>query len=533
MEINTSDNSDPVQNENWDSLREKIIGLGDRSLRKSYYPELNERLRELERFRTLLDQINDMIFVLQLDPLSSPQKICLVDINHTACRMLGYQRHELLGTDKIRIFSENIFRQTSMGTVQLYKKNGEILQSEMSLRVVEQDERRYAVVVARDVTERIRAQEKEAFLEKQLRQVQKLEAIGTLAGGIAHDFNNILMPIIGFTELSLHSLSRESKVHEHLQKVLEAAQRARSIIHQILSFSRSGEHHRKPVTITSIAKEVLKLLRASISTTIDIRQEILISEDQAIVMADSTQIYQVLVNLCINAAQAMHGKVGTLTLRIAIDKDQFLRIEVQDTGPGIPHELQEKIFEPFFTTRSEQGGTGLGLSVAQSIVQHHGGYISLLSEPGVGATFRVLLPRTLVSDIAVQKKEASIPLGKERILFVDDEQSISELVREYLSSLGYQVDLARNGIEALNLLENSYDLVITDQSMPQMKGTDLAQELHKRCMNLPIILFTGYADLETKQTAESLAINKILYKPLKIQELGAEVRKILDLKSVK
>ncbi len=342
-------------------------------------------------------------------------------------------------------------------------------------------------------------------LEKQLIQTQKMEAIGTLAGGIAHDFNNILATIIGFSQLVGLSVAKDPKTEKNLQEVIHAANRARDLVKQILTFSRRTDQERRPLQMELVVKEGLKLLRASLPATVEIQQEM--ASNGGTVMANPTQINQVLLNLCTNAAQAMGEDGGRLGVRlnlVEVDENMtfqvpdlqmgsYLCLEVSDTGQGIRPEILGKIFEPYFTTKPVGVGTGLGLAVVHGIVKGHGGAIAVKSEVGKGTTFRVFFPRL---PAAGRVEVGSIPeawrKGKgERILFVDDEQPLVEIARQALEHLGYGVEVRTSSVEALELFRahpDGFDLVIADLTMPNLTGDKLAMEMLRIRPEIPILL---------------------------------------------
>jgi PAS domain S-box-containing protein len=393
------------------------------------------------------------------------------------------------------------------------------------------------VSVERDVT-------REVKLERDLRQSQKMEALGALAGGIAHDFNNILMPITLNTELALRSTGEPDKISENLQYVLEAAQRGRELVKQIITFSRRKEQRLEPFRMAPILKEALKLLKASLSATIEMRQNI---DDRPadVVLADSTQIHQVLINLCTNAAHAMRKGGGVLNVGLAsVDVDQntasshadlkpgpYLRLTVSDTGEGMNRDIVERIFEPFFTTKDRSEGTGMGLSVVHGIVKNHGGAITVYSEPGKGSTFNIFFPRMELSLERESVSPLDIPTGEERILLVDDEEPVlrSELIT--LESLGYKVVAVARSDEALNLFRahpNDFDLVITDQTMPTMTGSELSRELMQIKRDIPIILCTGFSEAVDEDKATAQGIRGFVMKPFTTKEMAESIRRVFD-----
>jgi PAS domain S-box-containing protein len=391
------------------------------------------------------------------------------------------------------------------------------------------------VANSRDITEK-------KLLQEQLIQAQKMEAIGTLAGGIAHDFNNILSAIMGYTELSLDRLKKEPLIKENLSEVLKAAKRARDLVKQILTFSRQTEQEMRPIQIKPIVVEALKLLRASIPKTIEIRKNI---DCDATVLADPTQIHQVLMNLCTNASHAMQQNDGVLEVNltgVTIDSDfiaqhpeitagNYLRIEISDSGCGMTRESMARIFNPFFTTKDRGKGTGMGLSVVHGIAKSHGGTITVSSEPGKGSTFNVYLP--MMENIKPPKNNADepIPTGKERILFIDDEEALVEMGKQMLQELGYEVTARTSSIEALELFRanfDKYDLVITDMTMPHITGEKLAKEFMNFRPDIPIVICTGYSEWISEESAKAMGIKEYAMKPLVKRDLAHIVRKVLD-----
>ena len=400
----------------------------------------------------------------------------------------------------------------------------------------------YLAGVAFDISDRMKTEEAKQELEFRLLQSQKMEAIGTLAGGIAHDFNNILSAIIGFTEMSLMDVPPGSEVTENLEKVLRAGGRARDLVKQILTFSRQGQMDPKPIQLQPIIKEALKLLRASLPTTLTMDA---IIEPAGTVMADPTQIHQLIMNLCTNARDAMENVEGTLTVILEpvtmgaeeaaryprLTPGNFCKLTVCDTGQGIPTHVMEKIFDPFFTTKGEGRGTGMGLSVVHGIVERIGGAIAVNSTPGEGSCFIIFLPVVEDQPSAILPASLKVPGGRERILFVDDEAFQADLGRQMLGRLGYRVQTFTRSSEALEAFEAdpaAIDLVITDMTMPEMTGDELARRLLTIRPDLPIILCTGYSERMTEEAAEALGIRGFAMKPVVIRELALLLRQILD-----
>jgi PAS domain S-box-containing protein len=378
--------------------------------------------------------------------------------------------------------------------------------------------------------------------EEHLVRVQKLEALGTLASGIAHDFNNILAGILGFTEMVYEDLIPDSPEHKRLGLVLKGAQRGRDLVKQILAFSRQSEPDKKPVSVNEIVEEGIKLLRPMLPSTIEIVTVSLTTDDR--ILADPAQIYQILMNLCTNAAHAMREKGGLLELRISkvdfSDEDplpfsdmapgQYVIFGVHDTGMGMIPETIDRIFDPFFTTKKQGEGTGLGLSVVHGIVQNHDGYVRVESEPGKGTTFYVYLPKVNGQAFAEDREVPGVTRGNERILFVDDEDMLVALNEQRLARLGYDVVATTSSMDALDIFRkdpDAFDLVITDYTMPNMTGVDLAMELLKVKPTTLIILCTGDSDPVTRERTQESGIKAFLTKPLAKSELAQVIRRVL------
>ncbi len=396
--------------------------------------------------------------------------------------------------------------------------------------------------VAEDMTEQKRVQETLVKTERQFRQSSRMEAIGTLAGGIAHDFNNILTAILGYTELGLASVPKDSRTQRNLQEVLTAGHRAKHLVLQILAFSRQSTQGKKPTVIHAVIQEALKLLRATIPTTIDIRQSL---KSEASVLGDSTQLHQVLANLCTNAEYAMRERGGLLTITLedvevteekvqsmsGLQVGPHVRLIIQDNGTGMSSDVLERMFDPFFTTKPIGEGSGMGLSVVHGIVANHGGAIMVESQRGKGTKIEVYLPTIPSMAGDGLGEQGSIPLGKETILFVDDEETIVRLGKELLSQLGYRVEVQTSSLEALTVFRQDperFDLVITDQTMPGLTGEALSRELLRIRPELPIILCTGFSHIMTAEKAKALGIQAYLMKPLAIRDLAPIVRHVLD-----
>jgi PAS domain S-box-containing protein len=391
------------------------------------------------------------------------------------------------------------------------------------------------VVSVRDITDMRQ-------LEDKLRQAYKMEAIGTMAGGIAHDFNNILMVILLNAEKTLQQTKKESDLHSGLITILEAAQRAADLVKQILTFSRQSEQELYPVQIHLIIKEVAKFMRASLPTTIEIQTKI---ESQSLVLADPTQIHQVMMNLCANAGHAMKDRGGRLTVILNnVDLDdqftefyprlkpgRYVKLSVSDTGIGIPPEIIDRIFDPFFTTKKKGEGTGMGLSMVHGIVESCGGSISVYSEPNQGSVFHVYLPIMEIQAQQALDQPVPIPRGSETVLFVDDEVKLAIAGKQILEQLGYKVMMSTSGSEAYEEFRQNpdrFDLVITDLTMPYMTGDELASKIKELRPNLPIIMLTGLTAQATSETLKMAKIEKLIIKPITTREISIAIRQVLD-----
>jgi CheY-like chemotaxis protein/two-component sensor histidine kinase len=370
-----------------------------------------------------------------------------------------------------------------------------------------------------------------------------MEAIGTLAGGIAHDFNNILSIIFGYTQLAGRQLDKDSKAQRHLKTIEEAAARAKDLVNQILLFSRKSAAGKYPLLVQPVVKEAIKLLRASLPATIEIRE--LIAAEDVRILADPVQLHQLLMNLCTNAFQAMRQQGGTLTVVLkpvevdirlaktdpALQPGSYLLLQVSDTGAGIPAENLARIFDPFFTTRKDQAGTGLGLAVVHGIVRDQGGAILVDSSAARGTTFSVYLPRTNQPPAEAPGAEKSSAAGSERILLVDDEPMLAALGHDLLKALGYSVKACTSSAKALGIFKENpaaFDLVISDQTMPHLSGDELTVELLKIRPDLPVILCTGYSEIVNRANFQRCGAKKLLNKPLEKDQLGRAIRAVLD-----
>ena len=508
-----------------------------------------EALKESQQYaRGLIEASLDSLVTI-----SAEGKIA--GVNHAMELITGLSRKEIIGTDFSSYFSDpdaakrvyqQAFRDNHVQdySLEIKHRDGRVAPVLCNASIYKDAQGRAAGVfaAARDITEFKRAEGEKGKLEDQLQQAQKTEAIGTLAGGIAHDFNNILTAVIGFTEIAAADAPQGSSLERNLQQVLKAGTRAKDLVKQILTFSRQTEQELRPVQVRLIAREALKLLRASLPTTIEIRQDI---RSDSAMLADPTQIHQILMNLCTNAGHAMQEKGGVLEVSLAdvelgpdftpghpdISPGHYLKLTVSDTGHGMDPSTTERIFDPYFTTKDKGGGTGLGLSVVHGIVESCGGTITVYSEPGKGTVFHVYLPiieREAEPEVDVEEKLAT---GTERILFIDDEQLLVNMGRQMLESLGYKVVTRTSSFEALELFKkqrDKFDLVITDMTMPGMTGEELAKDVLKVRPDIPVLLCTGFSATMTEEKAKAIGIRAFIMKPFLRRDMAKIIRKVLD-----
>jgi len=510
--------------------------------------DLSEQKRaetEKSRFMSAIEQASETIVI-------TDTKGIIEYVNPAFEVMTGYKAEEVYGKNprilKSGHHDAQFYRdlwhtirkgQVWKGHIVNRKKDGTLFEEDVTISPVRNQDGRITnyVAVKRDVT-------REVALEKQLNQAMKMEAIGTLAGGIAHDFNNILSAVLGYAEMVALQLDDNDPVREDVAQIITAGHRATDLIRQILTFSRQEEEELRPVKLQFIIKEALKLLRSSLPSSIELHQEI--DSSCGSVLADPTSIHQVLINLCTNAKQAMEGSRGKLTVRLVeqgrmdqggqlpvnVEQDRWVALIVSDTGCGMDAQVKERIFDPFFTTKKKGQGTGLGLSVVHGIVKSHGGEIVVESTPGKGTTFQVFFP-LVKSEEPLPEHDSNIEVtgGTERIVLVDDEPLLVDLMERSLSLLGYQVDSFTDSFAALSWIKkhvDNIDLVITDMTMPGITGAELAESVLARNPEMPIILCTGYSEVIDADTALELGIRAFVTKPVDNRQLASTIRNVLD-----
>ncbi len=506
--------------------------------------ELEEQLDRQKQVETMIDSSTDLIFF-------KDRQFRYVIANKAHEQVFNVKTIDIIGKTDFDFMPHDVaenFQNSDLEALRNGFISNEIKFEDRSFHVVKQrvsdsDGKGIGITaVIRDTTDIKREKSEKIELEKKLRQSQKLEAIGTLAGGISHDFNNILTAILGYTEIALEEIDAESGVSDLLDEVYNAGLRARDLVRQILAFARQTEQELKPIRVDLIAKEALKLIRSTVPTTIAIVHSF---KSKSLVMADPTQIHQIIMNLCANAAHAMEEEGGTLKVSIKdavlgpqitdhypdLEPGFYIKLEVEDTGIGIQAKNLDSIFEPYFTTKESGEGTGLGLAVVHGIVKSYGGEIIAASQVGQGALFKIYLP--VIKSIGTEKRfdPMEVLMGSEHILFVDDEETIARLGQKILESLGYRVTIRTSSIEALELFRyraDIFDIVITDMTMPNMTGERLSFEMMKIRPDIPVILCTGYSKKIIDVESLENGIKAIQMKPLIKKELAKTVRKVLD-----
>jgi PAS domain S-box-containing protein len=530
------------------------IAIDNARLHAKLQEELQER-REAEKtlensrqtFRTVLDSIDATIYVSDMD-------------THEIIFMNKHMRDNF-GNDLVGQPCHKVFRDENQpcehctnsrllneqgnptGAIVWEDKNTLVNKWFINYdRAIKWTDGRYVrLQVATDITKLKELEKERIKAETYLRQAQKMEAIGTLAGGIAHDFNNILSAIMGYVELSMMDMTRKSDVKYNLNEIYKASQRAKEVVRQILTFSRQAEQNRQPLKIDPIVKESIKMLKASLPSTIQIQQDI--DPAAGIIEADVTEIHQIIMNLGTNAYHAMSETGGQLDVkvenvdlnaetarRLDIVAGNYLALSVSDTGCGMTPEVMDRIFEPYFTTKEKDKGTGMGLAVVHGILKSCGGAVAVDSQPGKGTVFTVYFPTDAKQVQPEIETSPILPTGNERILFVDDEQALAEIGKKSLEHLGYRVETRTSSVEALKLFQKGadrFDLIITDMTMPEMTGERLASEILKIRADIPVIICSGYSDENLVNRASQSGITAFLMKPLVIQDLANAVREVL------
>ena len=479
----------------------------------------------------------------------------LLEVNDKLCEITGYSKEELINQNSRVLYPEDEdyeyvgkekYRQIKKygtGTVEtrFKRKDGRIVDILMSSTPIDPEDLQAGVTfTVLDITDQKK-------LETQLIQTQKMESIGTLAGGIAHDFNNMLSPIMISAELAMMTLPDDNPVQHELKSIYRAGERARDLVRQILTFARKSDEKKVKLHAIPLLLDSIKFLRSIIPTTIDIQHEIKTVND--LILADKTRMNQIIMNLFTNAAHAMrkHGGILKITLtdehlkpnnRIVksegLKSGHYLRLAVSDTGEGISPEILNKIFEPYYTTKATGEGTGMGLAVVHGIVKHYDGSIIVDSTVGKGTVFNVYLPLTEDDTPEGNTTDKNLFFGSERILYIDDEMDLITPVKKMLEKLGYRVTANNSSLHSLELFKNNpneFDLVITDQTMPDMTGKELTNHIKSIRSDIPVILCTGYSDQINEKSALDMGINAFVLKPIIIRDISKIIRDVLDKKS--
>jgi PAS domain S-box-containing protein len=479
--------------------------------------------------------------------------------NNKFRELFGYTLEDIPTVEKWfqLAFPDQEYRQTVVSNWQIAVENAldsgpEIVPIEVTITCKDGSTRYVAVfgtllhdrilAVFNDLSDSKRVEREKAELQFQLLQAHKMESIGNLAGGIAHDFNNILSSILGYTELALDDVEKGTMLESNLEEVYTAGKRARDLVKQILAFARQTDEELKPIRVDKIAMEVLKLIRSTIPVTIEIRHKI---ESDSLIMGSPTQVHQIFVNLCTNAAQAMDDTGGVLEVGLmdvkldatfpliqsGLKPGNYLKATISDTGPGISPDIIDSIFEPYFTTKGVGEGTGMGLAMVHGIVEGYGGKVTVETELDKGTVFSIYLPITQKRDVYRSHEVEDLPHGNEHILLVDDELPIAKMSSQILERLGYRVVIRTSSIAALELFRSrpsEFDLIITDMTMPNMTGDVLAMQLIALRSDIPVILCTGYSKKISDEKASQIGIKAFAYKPMVKADLAKTVRKVLD-----
>jgi PAS domain S-box-containing protein len=539
-------------------IGDQIAGaIANAQLLSDLNKDIGERKRAEKEMREIADRFSKAFTACpEAMTIASMEDGTYIEVNDVFLKKTGYHRSEAIGRTSTELgvwidpedrrrYIEQLFARRSLRDFEtrFRMRDGQVRDFSVSSEIIELEGRPCSLNFIVDTTERKRAEQERLAMEKGLLQAQKVEAIGTLAGGIAHDFNNILAGIMGYIEMALDESPNDTQRH-YLKETLKGAERAKDLVRQILTFSRQESHEKKPLDLKTLLRESVKFLRASIPATIEIQQQV--ADAPCNVMADATQMHQVIMNLCANATHAMRQAPGFLRIELTntelavgenylhpeLKPGPYVRLKVSDTGHGIDPAHIKRIFDPFFTTKNRDEGSGLGLSVVYGIVKSHEGDIQVSSEPGRGTSFEVLLPRIIPGvDAAQVAAPVPNPGGTERILFVDDEQDIVAITGRMLSSLGYRVTGLSSSTEALDRFRaapDGFDLVITDMTLPKMTGIDLSREILTLRGDMPIILCSGIQDPQTEEQVQRLGIRAYCMKPLRRAEIARVIRETLD-----
>lgn len=515
-------------------------------LRAEHWRAAEALAKSEQKYRTLFSEIREGFGLHEMiyDEKGRPVDYRFLDVNPAFEKLTGLSAAAILGKTVLQVLPqtealwiERYGKVAETGEPASFESYSGELNRTYQISAFCPQKSQFAVLFT-DITARKK-------MEERLHQSQKMEAIGTLAGGIAHDFNNILGAIIGYADMAADDLPEESRSHECITQILKAGDRARNLVAQILAFSRRHDAERKPLAVVPAVKEIIKLLRATLPSTIRIEQNL--QSKDAVILGDVTQLHQILMNLCANAEHAMREKGGTLSIglrRIAVSEKgflpdesledgEYLELQVADTGCGIEDSIRDLIFDPFFTTKKTGEGTGMGLAVVHGIVKSYAGSIRLTSQMNVGTSFFIYLPLIPEKSATLTNDQARVPAlgGKERILLVEDQEDLLKMMCTSLSRLGYTATAMQSSLAALALFQvdpSAFDLVITDQTMPDLTGAEMAKQMLGIRPDMPIILCTGYSAATSPEQAALIGIREYVMKPVKIREFTRLIRKVLE-----
>lgn len=554
-----------MSNEQFQHVANMLYSLA-RQISKTAHQQLLQ-IQYIEQYRQLHDVLRESEETLRRITSSAQDAIVMMDErgqvtfwNEAAETIFGYNSDEIIGRNLHSCLAPQKFEkryQTALASFKetgegrnlnktqeltALKKNGQSFPIELSLSSVDVRGKKHAIGIIRDITSRKAAEAAEREMAETLKHSQKMAAIGTLAGGIAHDFNNILSAILGFTELLELQAEPGSKSEKYLHNISDAGMRAKKLIKQILAFSRQVKKDVQPVLVRSIVQEVVNLLRPSVPTNIEIQEN---AASEAMVLGDPSQIHQIVMNLCTNAFHAMRSDGGVLRVELtekehdpdisgellSLPAGRYVQLVVSDTGHGIAGSVIDQIFDPFFTTKEPGEGTGMGLSVVHGIVNSCNGTIYVKSEEGGGTSFIVLLPEVEARSLP-KKDSPDVPdRGSEKIMVIDDENAIVEILRQMLGSLGYNVTATTNPYEALEMFSahpDQFDLIVSDLTMPQLTGDRLAKEMLAVRSDIPVVVCTGFNSALTEDRAREIGIRKVLLKPVTRKQMTQAIREVLD-----
>ncbi|MBN2444586.1 MAG: PAS domain S-box protein [Spirochaetales bacterium] len=513
---------------------------------------IEEVLRESEeKFRTFIETASDFMHMTN-------EKGYIIYANTSMIKALGYTKEQMIGRHISEVFSEETFKTFKPSLETLIKKgdsrldailltrNNKKLFGEMIVVAVYNPAGEFTGTrgIFRNLTDRKKAEDESKKLEAQLQRVQKMKTISALAGGIAHDFNNILTPILGLSDLALLDMTESDKGYEEIKQITQAATKAKNLVKEILTFSKKVEQKRRIVEIYTIIDEVLNLIRATLPSTIEIKKQL--EPGCGFIFASPSQIHQVIINICVNAEQAMENQIGVMEIIVKktefqgktkignfdLEKGKYIELIIKDTGVGMDKKTMDRMFEPFFSTRDESEGIGLGLAVVHGIISNHHGAIKVESTIGKGTSFTIYLPqaKSTIENEEEGEQEIVFSTNHEHILLIDDDEQVAISGEQILETIGYTTITKTDPLEALDLFKKNpqqFDLVITDLTMPKMTGIQLAGEIKKLNKQIPIILATGYMNKINPDDCDKIGITSILIKPFSVQEMSVVIREIL------